>query len=207
MPEDLDDKAGRLAKKEGIPKSAIIRKAVARYVQAMAEQPTEACRPPHQDARAPHGISNFMDSWGRPSFMRSCNRLRVGDPARHAQNGQPVLSHPGGQILNLHARGTSLLEPAGKNRAGRAHRKNRRSPKRVCHRYPGKDPKPAHHIHKTPAITFTKHHHPSIRPTSNHETTINQHTPSAPTSADSNHVQTSHNQAKFKRWTLNAKPS
>lgn len=36
-----------------------------------------------------------------------------------------------------------------------------------------------------------------------HETTINQHTPSAPTSADSNHVQTSHNQTKFKRWTLN----
>ena len=42
MPEDLDDKASRLAKKEGIPKSAIIRKAVARYLQAMAEQPTEA---------------------------------------------------------------------------------------------------------------------------------------------------------------------
>ncbi len=124
-----------------------------------------------------------MDSWGRPSFMRSCVRLRVGDPARHAQNGQPVLSHPGG-MLHLHARGTSPPEPAGKNRAGRVHRKNRRSPKRVCHRYPGKDPKPAHHIHKTPAITFTKHNHPSIRPTSNHETTINQHTPNAPTSAD-----------------------
>lgn len=32
VPEDLDDRASRAAKKEGIPKSAIIRKAVARYL-------------------------------------------------------------------------------------------------------------------------------------------------------------------------------
>ena len=39
MPKDLDDKASRLTKKEGIPKSAIIRKAVARYVQNTDKQP------------------------------------------------------------------------------------------------------------------------------------------------------------------------
>ena len=42
MPGDLDDKASQAAKKEGIPKSAIIRKAVARYVQATDKQPTKA---------------------------------------------------------------------------------------------------------------------------------------------------------------------
>lgn len=42
MPEDLDDKASRAAKKEGIPKSAIIRKAVVRDVQATDKQPTTA---------------------------------------------------------------------------------------------------------------------------------------------------------------------
>ena len=43
MPEDLDNKASRLTKKGGgIPKSAIIRKAVARYVQATDKQPTTA---------------------------------------------------------------------------------------------------------------------------------------------------------------------
>ena len=36
VPEDLDDRASRAAKKEGIPKSAIIRKAVARYLQDTA---------------------------------------------------------------------------------------------------------------------------------------------------------------------------
>ena len=39
MPKDLDDKASRLTKKGGIPKSAIIRKAVARYVQDTDKQP------------------------------------------------------------------------------------------------------------------------------------------------------------------------
>lgn len=42
VPKDLDDKASRAAKKEGIPKSAIIRKAVACYVQAMNKQPAAA---------------------------------------------------------------------------------------------------------------------------------------------------------------------
>ena len=42
VPKDLDDKASLLAKKEGIPKSAIIRKAVARYVQDTDKQPTTA---------------------------------------------------------------------------------------------------------------------------------------------------------------------
>ena len=41
MPKDLDDKASRLTKKEGIPDSAIIRKAVARYGHGQ-EQPTAA---------------------------------------------------------------------------------------------------------------------------------------------------------------------
>ena len=39
------------------------------------------------------------------------------------------------------------------SRAGRAHRKNCHSLKQAFHRYPKKDPKPAHHIHRTPAIT------------------------------------------------------
>ena len=96
--------------------------------------------------------------------MRSCGWLRVGDPARHVQDGQPILGHPGGQILHLHARSTSLPEPAGKNRAGRAHRKNRRSPKRAFHRYPRKGPKPAHHIHKHQQSQPTKHNHPASDP-------------------------------------------
>ena len=42
MPKDLDNKASRLTKKEGIPDSAIICKAVARDVQATDKQPTTA---------------------------------------------------------------------------------------------------------------------------------------------------------------------
>ena len=87
---------------------------------------------------------------GRPRRRASPSRP---SSARHTQNGQPVLGHPGGQILHLHARSTSLPEPAGKSRVGRAHRKNCHSLKQAFHRYSQKDPKPAHHIHKTPAIT------------------------------------------------------
>ncbi|MBH9980911.1 MULTISPECIES: ribbon-helix-helix protein, CopG family [Bifidobacterium] len=42
MPKDLDDKASRLAKQEGTNKSAIIRKAVAWYLQNTDKQPTTA---------------------------------------------------------------------------------------------------------------------------------------------------------------------
>ena len=42
VPEDLDDRASRAAKKEGIPKSGIIRKAVARYLQDADKQPAVA---------------------------------------------------------------------------------------------------------------------------------------------------------------------
>ena len=78
---------------------------------------------------------------------------QVGHHPQGIPNGQPVLGHPGGQTLHLHARSTSLPEPAGKSRVGRAHRKNCHSLKQAFHRYSQKDPKPAHHIHKTPAIT------------------------------------------------------
>ena len=39
VPKDLDDKASQLAKQEGTNKSAIIRKAVAWYVQGTGKQP------------------------------------------------------------------------------------------------------------------------------------------------------------------------
>ena len=42
VPKDLDDKASQLAKQEGTNKSAIIRKAVAWYVQSTGKQPAVA---------------------------------------------------------------------------------------------------------------------------------------------------------------------
>ena len=42
VPKDLDDKASQLAKQEGTNKSAIIRKAVAWYLQNKDKQPTAA---------------------------------------------------------------------------------------------------------------------------------------------------------------------
>jgi len=65
VPKDLDDKASRLTKKEGIPDSAIIRKAVARYVQATGKSSRQ---PPHQDARAPPEPMND----GSGGALRSC---------------------------------------------------------------------------------------------------------------------------------------
>lgn len=41
-PEELDDMAKRLAHKEGLPKSAIVRKAVAYYAKATLGNPTAA---------------------------------------------------------------------------------------------------------------------------------------------------------------------
>ena len=113
----------------------------------------EGGHPPSRPSSARPSLATFRP---QPS-----GRLRVGDSTRHTQNGQPVLGHPGGQILHLHACSTSLPDPAGKSRVGRAHRKNCHSLKQTFHRYPKKT---RNQLTTSIEHRQSRNHHQSIHP-------------------------------------------